>query len=357
LNEGELFGGLEWLGMKMNANTVREVLKELDADGDGAITFKEFRDALLMGDTEEETEGMGNTDLSNLSVKPIPMGGGDKGHDDKEVTIPQRVLDNIKVKANKCSKFSLIWTSQGSMSRQKISVWEPTVAGIEVGLERAFRQNKSLVCVGHYAGNGYDSPAGDSKNERLILEVSDMSVSRIGSSEWLEHVLNKFMPHPVRFRLVWSVTHGSNKFYSWEPIPPSEHFVCLGMVGTNTATAPARTSMRCVPKDWCCTPESNVEERLWDDAGAGGRSGSIWRVNNMNLTRCTVGHEPPTDACYELKSYRFLLPQFSDVAVGSYGGSGGYTPPRGSIGGEEPSSRGSVSGEKEKKKKQGMFGW
>ena len=141
---------------------------------------------------------------------------------------------------------------------------------------------------------------------------------RLGSSDWLNAVMDRFMPHPARFRLVWAITHGSNKFYSWEPIPPGEHFVALGMIGTKTETAPDVTSVRCVPKEWCSV--SNAIEGCWTDSGGGGRSGSIWHVNKMYLMKTTVGHDPPKGDCYELKSYRFMLRQFSDVeGVGGVG--------------------------------------
>ena len=102
------------------------------------------------------------------------MQGDNAEYNEKTTEIPASVLANIKIKAKTCSKFSLVWNSQGSMSRQKASVWEP----VTKGMDRTFRQNKALVCVGHYCGVGYDNPSRDSDRERLIIEVTDQKTTR-----------------------------------------------------------------------------------------------------------------------------------------------------------------------------------
>ena len=193
------------------------------------------------------------------------------------------------------------------MSRAKASIWEPVLGG----LDRSFRQNKVLVCVGHYCGLGYNSPSRD-KRDRLILEVTDQGSTRLSGSNWLKHVMDRFMPHPVRFRLIWSVTHGRNKLYSWQPIPPGEGFVALGTIASKTEVPPKLTCIRCVPKEWVVSSE--VKESVWNDSGAGGRSGSIWHINKMYLMKTTAGHNPPKGDCWELKSWRFMLKQFSDIS-------------------------------------------
>ena len=122
---------------------------------------------------------------------------------------------------------------------------------------------------------------------------------RIGSSDWLPYILDKFLPHPARFRLIWSVTQGKSKLHAWEPIPPGPAFVALGVVCTKTPTDPDPTSVRCVPREWCAPSEH--KGCVWNDSGAGGRSGSIWHINKMYLMRATVGHDPPRAECFELK--------------------------------------------------------
>jgi len=124
--------------------------------------------------------------------------------------------------------------------------------------------------------------------------------------------------------LVWSLDHGKNKFYAWEPIPPSDEFVALGMVGSKTEDPPKVNCVRCVPREW--VKNSETCEGIWNDSGAGGRSGSIWTINNMNLIKMKTGHDPPGGG-YELKSWRFMLRQFSVGGGGGGAGGAGYAPP------------------------------
>ena len=70
---------------------------------------------------------------------------------------------------------------------------------------------------------------------------------------------------------------------------------------------PASDSMRCVPEKWC-VPSKSVPVKIWDDTGAaGGRPGSIWLINSMDMIAVTTGHESPKDTFYEISSTRFFI--------------------------------------------------
>jgi hypothetical protein len=222
----------------------------------------------------------------------------------RKVEIPEPVLGSIKIKVKKVSKFSLVWNSQGSMSRSNIGIWEPSIQS------GGLKQNKTAISLGHFAGRNYDNPNRDSA-ERLCLEVTDTSSGWVGGSSWLPQVLDRYMPHPARFRLAWSLTHGSNPFYAWEPVPPAEEFVALGFIGSTSDKQPSVKSMRCVPRDWCT--ESTHLEKLWDDSGSSGRAGTIWTFNTLNLVGFVSGSDPPRRRPYDLKSRRFFLKDYSDV--------------------------------------------
>jgi hypothetical protein len=271
----------------------------LDKDKDGYINLEEFKGAT--GFEDDGTMAQNAAAFNNgMALPPMPS-------EDKEksvVKIPEGVLAAIKVKVRKATKFSLIWNSQGSMSRQKISIWEPVVGG------GAFKQNKGVICLGHVSGMGYDNPSRDG-HDRLCLEVTDTTGSWVGGSSWLPHVLDRYMPHPARFRLAWSVSHGSNPFYAWEPVPPGEEFVSLGFIGSKKDKQPDVTCMRCVPRDWC--KPSGFLQKIWDDSGSGGRQGSIWVFNTLNLIGCVSGSDPPRQKGYDLKSRRFFLKEYSDT--------------------------------------------
>lgn len=75
--------------------------------------------------------------------------------------------------------------------------------------------------------------------------------------------------------------------------------------------------MRCVPAKWCI-PSSTAPVQIWDDTGSGGgKPGSMWIINSMQMVAVVAGHEPPKEAFFELRHRRFMLDQFSTVVEGS----------------------------------------
>jgi hypothetical protein len=247
-----------------------------------------------------------------------PMPTDDDGK--KNAQIPEAVLAGIKLKVKKITKFVPVWDSKGSMSRYKASVWAPVVAS------SGFRGNKAAVTLGHFGGKEYDNPNKDGK-DRWALEITDTTGSFMGSN-WLPFVLDKYLPNPARFRLAWSLTHGSNPFYAWEPVPPGEEYVALGFIGTTTDKPPNVKCMRCVAKSWCT--ESTFVHKLWDDSGSGGRQGSIYLFNTLNYIGFVSGSDPPRRRPFDLKSRRFFLREYSDTkSVNVAPVPGGYQNPKG----------------------------
>jgi hypothetical protein len=303
LSHVELRRGLEWLGMKMDQTLVQDFMREVDQDKDGYINLEEFKAAVGWDEGDDDGSAVGTFAAPPLPLPPKPSPGSNSF----QVAIPEAVLASIKIKIKKVSKFQLVWTSRGSMSRHQGSVWEPIVGA------GAFRANRAYVSLGHYIGRGYENPNRDDK-DRLTLEITDTQGSFVGGSGWLQHVLDKFMPRPARFRLAWSFTHGNNPFYAWEPIPPSDNFVAMGFVGTTSENPPDLRVMRCVCKEWLM--ESSYVQKMWDDSGSGGREGSIWLFNTLNLVGFVAGHDPPVRRPWDLKSRRFYLKQFSAIRNG-----------------------------------------
>ena len=170
LSAEDMKRGMDWLGLKLDPTLIAGFMKELDKDKDGFINLEEFKGAVGFEDDGTMAQNMAVFN-GGMPLPPMPSDDGEK----KKVAIPEPVLGAVKIKVKKVSRFSQVWTSQGSMSRDRISVWEPK---IESG---GFKQNKASVCLGHFAGRGYDSPNRDS-TERLYLEVTDTSGSWVGGS-------------------------------------------------------------------------------------------------------------------------------------------------------------------------------
>lgn len=313
LNGNDLRRGLEWLGLKLDPSLLNGFMTELDKDKDGYIGLEEFKAAVGFEDDGNMAASMA-TFNGGMPLPPMPDDDAGK----KNVVIPEQVLGAIKVKVKKVSKFQVVWTSQGSMSRDRTSIWEPVIGGI--------KSNKAFVCIGHFHGNGFENPNKDSE-DRMFLEVTDTSGSWMGGSTWLPHVLDRYMPRPARFRLAWSLTHGANPFFAWEPIPPSDDFVALGFVGSKSDKQPDVRVMRCVPRSWC--KETGYLKKIWDDTGSSGRAGSVWIFNTLNLIGFVSGNDPPRNKPYDLKSRRFFMSEYNDIRKQQVATApGGYQAPR-----------------------------
>lgn len=50
LSASELYGGMDWLGLKLTPKQVRELFAVVDANKDGTITVAEFKTALTLTD-------------------------------------------------------------------------------------------------------------------------------------------------------------------------------------------------------------------------------------------------------------------------------------------------------------------
>jgi Ca2+-binding EF-hand superfamily protein len=298
LSGSELQAGLNWLGLKLDTMLLRHFMLELDKDKDGYINLDEFKEAVGWEQTDADA-----ANAVQFNGVPLPPPPKEVGHKHK-LAIPAPVLAGIKVKVKRVGKFSNVWTSQGSMSRVKGSVWEPA------DHKNAMRSNRAYVYLGHYSGTGFDNPNKD-RAVRLALEITDTTGSWVGGSSWLPFVLDRFLPRPARYRLVWSITTGANPFYAWEPVPPSDDFVALGCIGTKTDKPPDVRMMRCVCKHWCT--ESKIVKSIWNDSGSGGREGSIWLFNSLNLIGFVNGHDPPRRKPFDLKAHRFFLREYSCI--------------------------------------------
>jgi hypothetical protein len=84
-------------------------------------------------------------------------------------------------------------------------------------------------------------------------------------------------------------------------------YVAMGMMATLKDEPPDVKCIRCVPEAWV-TPSKKAPFKVWDDTGAGGgKPGSIWVINSMDMVAIVAGHEPPQENFYDLNSNRFFV--------------------------------------------------
>jgi hypothetical protein len=139
------------------------------------------------------------------------------------------------------------------------------------------------------------------------MEITDTGkMTGLQTSVYLRPLVKKWFPHPIRFHQVWNQQRGGRKFYAWRAVPPSSAFIAMGMVGTTDEDPPSVECMRCVPMAWV-KPTTMKPKLLWDDSGTGGRRGSVWLINSLNLIAVVQGHEAPKETFYEFQQKRFFM--------------------------------------------------
>lgn len=268
-----------WLGLF-------HVIQEKDS---GVITLDDWKAAL---DTSEEDTHMGPSnsiaDHSSMTIQP-PKG------------VPLDVLTRLQLELVCHSAYVPLWNSQGTMSREHVSIWAPDPDQLISGM---LRTRAIKLCIGHYAQQGYvDAKGGDrfGVGTRRMIQVRDCRAFGGAGKEFLEAVGDHYFPRPAGFRQVWT-QHRGKPLFVWRPLPSSDAYVALGMVVTTTPEPPPVDIVRCVPKAFCRS-RCNQPARVWDDSGSGGKPGSIWVINSLQTLWTVVGHGAPTGTSWELASH------------------------------------------------------
>ena len=291
LTPDELYGGIEWLGINMSSEQVRELVSQIDENADGEITWKEFRAAFHDAEETDWSVTVDPEELARTVVMPKPLLGpslGESGEGGEEGSgvVEEEIVTRTKVKTLEVDNFVKLWTSKGTGARSLVSLWAPDVH--QSGLTRLFHQRTVGMCMGVYGSNTYKSPSKDELGTRFTAHIKDKSASRVTGSKNLGRIMAEFFPFPIRFHEVWRQTRGEEPLYAWRAVPPSDDFVVMGMMITKGPDPPALDSMRCVLRS-LVVPASMDPVLLWSDEGTGGAAGSMWSVNSMGLVWVVAG--------------------------------------------------------------------
>ena len=278
----QLYSGCRWLGINLSTEQIHAVVNSVDSDADGYLSFSDYKRAFYEdGDEFDVLQQMSKTDATNggesreidgLSItqeKIAEIADMKDSNAPVVADIADDVVRAFKVKLKEITGSDLkrVWNSEGTGARSLVSVWGPkTAAG------RNVKDSVCSICVGHYANEGDHAP------KAHVMRVRDTKAGKVGGSSNMDDVLNRFLPFPIRYQQVWNKQSGEQEFYAWKPIPPSKLFVTLGKIATTSDDAPPLDAVRCVPRSWA-VPTTMEPTMVWDDAGSGGRPGSLWRVN------------------------------------------------------------------------------
>lgn len=334
ISDSELKNGLRQLeGLRMEPALFKVLVKRLDTDRDGSVSWLEwcgmFSEAMAeqaglvregdLAPFDESPEGE-QLPLSVWQPRYVPDGAHERRSIEVAVgnKIPMMRQLKITVRMHPLGKaLHCPWSTKGLPAQRKLSIWAPDIKSDFWSLT----PNRQRFCVGYYGNSALEPPA-----ERLgTLELEDVTQWQMVRGPWLDAALAQNAPHPVWFSLVWHKDSVERPIYAWRPEPPSTEFVALGMIFTTRDDPPPLTSMRCVHRSW--VREATVEpECLWDDRGLGGRKGSVWRVNGMQLVWATRGYAPPDGPFYELIDTPFTLAEVHERKV-SARPAPGFVPP------------------------------
>ena len=306
----EMYGGLEFLAIPFTPEQVHDLVRKLANYTEGLISYVEFKSAFQMSEDEMESrmggDSSSSSNMSNFeSIPPkiIPELAEqlNAGAADMVFQVTESVLQNFNVKTKQVPSLSLVWDSQDTQSQSQVSVWAPT------SIRSLITKNKVRVCLGHYASKGLKNPlTGHDTKKFLTIEVTDIATIRFRREKAVNAVLNRVLPHPLRFKQVWHLGRGQKTMYAWKAVAP-ENFVAVGMICTATDDPPNVQCMRCLPTTWL-VPTAVVPTKIWDDTGAGGgKPGSMWTVNSMDMVVVVHGHEAPKEPFFEFKSHNFTL--------------------------------------------------
>lgn len=204
LSCSELYGGLDWLGMALSPEQIYNIVMFIDVDGDGLVSFEEFRNAFTVGGAEalpagptpEELnvvalEGAGlltaaagqagqTVEFADLFIPPKPIKElrdiqRSRGRV-KDVSIDVSAIPLFKVKLKAVAQYKPIWNSKSTGTRTKLSVWEG------VDNRGVFARNKVRLCVGHYPNDSFDHPlrlSGSSTRMLIEVRVASCRVGRV----------------------------------------------------------------------------------------------------------------------------------------------------------------------------------
>jgi hypothetical protein len=283
----------------------------------GLVSYVDFKRVFKKSDDDLEShiaEGS-SSNFEPIEPKMIPelIDRNRKFKIDEAIVLSGSMLQSFKVKINPVGTFEAIWTSQNTNSKTQTGIWAPS---LDVTV---LHSNKTRICLGHYANKGLGVPSGTSRigsTRYFMVELTDDSKSRIsGNQKTSRAVLAAVFPYPLRFKQAWHLARGDRFLYAWKAVAP-EGFLALGTICSTTDEPPDVSCMRCVPAAWCI-PSSVTPTKLWDDTGSGGgKPGSIWTVNSMDMMTIVAGHEPPKEIFYELKNNRFFVDQFARAENG-----------------------------------------
>ena len=120
---------------------------------------------------------------------------------------------------------------------------------------------------------------------------------------------------PHRYHLVWAQERAEVPLYVWEPVSPSDDFVAIGMICSNSVDPPPLTEVRCVSARFLAASSMRAKKIWADSASSGGKAGSLWRVSGIGSLGASDTHlAPPGPWCELRASKAFPADQYPAIS-------------------------------------------
>lgn len=366
LSCSDVASGLQWLGLRLSVPQIHDLVRAVDLGGEGEVVLDDFKVAFAPRDGDRPSPTLitapgdssasasasaaaaagARTDiLADLLGGPAPppdllvFGAGSDGgvsalsggveelqKNLPNVTVPElgpvggrgpgagnesRVdLRGFEVRVRDATSFQEVWAvsghGAGTWSEPAVSIWAPPPDA--AGLGKATMR----VCIGHYPSTVGNPAKAKGTPRRKILELASTGSSvlgGLGAADKFAEVARVAMPHPRRYKLVWSTLVAGKPLFVWRPVAPSADYVALGLLATTTDTPPPESAVHCVPRSWCELTHARPPKRVAEAGGQGGQSkpGALWVVNHAMLLGATQGRNPPEEDFYDLRKTSFPL--------------------------------------------------
>jgi hypothetical protein len=185
LSCSELYGGLEWLGLRVQPADIHALMQHVDKSNEGRMRFLDFDSSFADPDDEDEVSAqqkpnISPIDLSAVTILPKKMEelfkAPEKRALDEKIEIDLKALQDIKVKCQPIDQWQCMWTSKGTGSRQEVSIWSPLAEG------KLLKRNKYRLTLGFYCVKGHGKPHKNKPPKELkvqAVELTDMQTSTL----------------------------------------------------------------------------------------------------------------------------------------------------------------------------------
>ena len=120
------------------------------------------------------------------------------------------------------------------------------------------------------------------REQFMTLQLTDNATLRMKRAQTQAAVMKESIPASGEVQRNLAHEERSELIVCMKPIPP-EGYASLGQLFTSTDRPPDVRTIHCVPSSWVIK-STRPPRKVWDDTGAGGgKAGSMWIVNNMNM--------------------------------------------------------------------------